>query len=233
MYHKGEEMEQDMGRVISLWESSVANGREATMATLRDCIADLTQKVKEASDTQDYEKASLFHELINKCDGFLKYKKIITMKSLLIAAGTGANNIIVNIGDEYEDRVDYILIDELESNVWKVEFSAERMFDVVVTRQPVILLATLGGNMGNRSVERLTKLFKSFEIPFSAILIIPFKFEGDSRNVALSIADRIKGESVSVYVFDNETLTFLDLTVKEAIRYADREIGCLLDEILK
>ena len=107
------------------------------------------------------------------------------------------------------------------------------MFDVVVTRQPVILLATLGGNMGNRSVERLTKLFKSFEIPFSAILIIPFKFEGDSRNVALSIADRIKGESVSVYVFDNETLTFLDLTVKEAIRYADREIGCLLDEILK
>ncbi len=75
MYHKGEEMEQDMGRVISLWESSVANGREATMATLRDCIADLTQKVKEASDTQDYEKASLFHELINKCNGFLKYKK--------------------------------------------------------------------------------------------------------------------------------------------------------------
>ena len=139
------------------------------------------------------------------------------MKSLLIAAGTGANNIIVNIGDEYEDRVDYILIDELESDVWKIEFSAER----------------IGGKTGNRSVERLTKLFKSFEILFSAILIIPFKFEWDSRNIALSIADRIKGESVSVHVFDNETLTSLDLTVKEAIRYADREIGCLLDEILK
>lgn len=70
------------------------------------------------------------------------------MKSLLIAAGTGANNIIVNIGDEYEDRVDYILIDELESDVWKIEFSAERIFDIVVTRQPVILLATLGGKTG-------------------------------------------------------------------------------------
>ncbi|MBP3519505.1 MAG: hypothetical protein J6K31_14150 [Parabacteroides sp.] len=155
------------------------------------------------------------------------------MKSILITAGTGANNIILNIGDEYEDRVDYILIDELESDVWKVEFSAERMLDIAVTRQPVILLATLGGETGNRSVERLTKLFKSFEIPFSAILIIPFKFEGDSRNVALSIANKIKGEAVSVHVFDNEILTSLDLTKKEAMLYADREISYLLDETLK
>lgn len=155
------------------------------------------------------------------------------MKSLLIAAGTGAYNIVRNIGDEYGDRVDYILIDELESNVWKVEFSVERVFDIAVTGQPVILLATLGGQTGNRSVDRLMKLFKSFEIPFTAILIIPFKFEEDRRNIALSIADRIKRETVSVHVFDNETLTFLDFTVKETIRYADREIACLLDEILK
>lgn len=150
------------------------------------------------------------------------------MKSLLITSGTGANNIILNIGDEYEDRVDYILIDELESDVWKVEFSAERMLDIAVTRQPVILLATLGGETGNRSVERLTKLFKSFEIPFSAILIIPFKFEGDSRNVALSIANKIKGAAVSVHVFDNEILTSLDLTKKEAMLYADREIRLVI-----
>lgn len=155
------------------------------------------------------------------------------MKSLLIIAGTGANNIILNIGDKYGDRVDYILIDELESDVWEVEFSVERMFDIAVTRQPVILLATLGGETGNRSVERITKLFKSFEIPFSAILIIPFKFEGDSRNLALSIADRIKGEAASVHVFDNEILTSLDLMMKEAMLYADRKIGYLLDEILK
>ncbi|WP_455629597.1 hypothetical protein [Parabacteroides sp.] len=151
------------------------------------------------------------------------------MKSLLITAGTGANNIILNIGDEYEDRLDYILIDELESDVWKVEFSAERMLGIAFPGQAVILLATLGGKTGNRSVERLTKLFKYFKIPFSAILIVPFKFEEDRRNVALSIVDKMKEVATSVHVFDNETLTPLNLTMKESMQYADREISYLLD----
>ena len=69
-------MWQDMERAICLWGSSVDNGREATTVTLQDCIEDLAQKVKEAADTQDYEKASLFQALINKCDDLLNtYKK--------------------------------------------------------------------------------------------------------------------------------------------------------------
>lgn len=74
-YYKGEDVAQDMEKAICLWRSLVENGHEATIVTLRDCIEDLTQKVKEASDVQDYEKASLFQSLINKCGDLLKYKK--------------------------------------------------------------------------------------------------------------------------------------------------------------
>lgn len=75
-YYKGEDVEQDMEKAINFWGSSIDNGREATTVTLRDCIEDLTQKIKEASDAQDYEKASLFQALINKCDDLLNtYKK--------------------------------------------------------------------------------------------------------------------------------------------------------------
>ena len=75
-YYKGENVEQDMEKAINFWGSSIDNGREATTVTLRDCIEDLMQKIKEASDAQDYEKASLFQALINKCDDLLNtYKK--------------------------------------------------------------------------------------------------------------------------------------------------------------
>ncbi|WP_293740010.1 hypothetical protein [uncultured Parabacteroides sp.] len=84
------------------------------------------------------------------------------MKTLLIAAGTGANNIVSNyIGDQFEDRLDYILVDSLESDVWKYEFTIERLAEIIVARQPVILLATLGGETGNRSVEKISDILLS------------------------------------------------------------------------
>lgn len=70
-YYKGEDVEQDMERAINFWEASLSNGREATRATLHDCIEDLTQKVNEASHSQDYETASFLQRLIARCDSLL------------------------------------------------------------------------------------------------------------------------------------------------------------------
>ena len=67
-YYKGENVEQDMEQAIKLWSSSLSNGREATISTLRDCIEDLTQKIKEALDSQEYEKAAYFRTLIDRCE---------------------------------------------------------------------------------------------------------------------------------------------------------------------
>lgn len=67
-YYKGENVEQDMERAINLWGSSLSNGREATIGTLRDCIEDLTRRIKETSDSQEYEKAVYFQTLIDRCE---------------------------------------------------------------------------------------------------------------------------------------------------------------------
>ena len=70
-YYKGEEVEQDLEQAISFWEASISNGREATMVTLQDCMEDLTKKVKEASEAQEYEKASSLQALIDKIENLL------------------------------------------------------------------------------------------------------------------------------------------------------------------
>lgn len=70
-YYKGENVKQDMERAINLWSSSLSNGREATIATLRDCIKDLTQKAKETSDLQKYEEAAYFLTLADRCNDLL------------------------------------------------------------------------------------------------------------------------------------------------------------------
>lgn len=155
------------------------------------------------------------------------------MKTLLIAAGTGANNIVSNyIGDQFEDRLDYILVDSLESDVWKYEFTIERLAEIIVARQPVILLATLGGETGNRSVEKISDMFRSSEIPYSAILVIPFKFEKENREQALKVAEILGKSTLNVRIFDNETLTSLDFSMKEVMLYADKKIRELLEAIL-
>lgn len=154
------------------------------------------------------------------------------MKTLLIAAGTGANNIAINLVDKFDDRLDYILIDSLEPDIWKQEFTKEHLAEILVIGQPVILLATLGGETGNRSVERISKLFHSYEIPFSAILVIPFKFEKENREQALKIAETLGKSAFNVRIFDNETLTSLDLSMKESLLHADKEIGKLLEAML-
>lgn len=154
------------------------------------------------------------------------------MKTLLIAAGTGANKIVSNyIGDKFENRMDFILVDSLESDVWKYELSIERIVEILAIGQSVILLATLGGETGNRSVERISRLLHTCEIPFSALLVIPFKFERESREQALKIAGAMGKSAQDVRVFDNETLTTLDLSLKESMLYADKRIGELLEEM--
>ena len=155
------------------------------------------------------------------------------MKSLLIVAGTGANNIVSNyIGDQLEDRLDYILIDSLESDVWKYELTIERLAEMIVARQSVILLATLGGETRNHSVEKISDMFCSSGIPFSAILVIPFKFEGERRERALATARYLQEKTLVFRKFDNEDLFSYSLPLKEAMRYADKEIGRLLEEVI-
>lgn len=99
------------------------------------------------------------------------------MKSLLIVAGTGANNIVSNyIGDQFEDCLDYI--------------------------------------------------------SFSVLLVIPFKFEGERRERALVTARYLQEKTLVFRKFDNEDLFSYFLPLKEAMQYADKEIGRLLEEVL-
>ena len=71
-YYKGKGVEQDFEQAIELLRTSLSSGREATADTLRECVEDLSQRMKKASDAQDYEKAAYFQSLIGKCGDILK-----------------------------------------------------------------------------------------------------------------------------------------------------------------
>ena len=70
-YYKGEGVEQDLGKAIELFGASLSNGRNETAHTLKECIDDLSCRIKEFSETQDYEKASSLHALIDKSENLL------------------------------------------------------------------------------------------------------------------------------------------------------------------
>ena len=70
-YYKGEGVEQDLGKAIELFGASLSNGRNATAHTLKECIDDLSCRIKEFSETQDYEKASSLQALIDKSKNLL------------------------------------------------------------------------------------------------------------------------------------------------------------------
>ncbi|WP_455636416.1 hypothetical protein [Parabacteroides sp.] len=70
-YYKGEGVEQDLGKAIELFGASLSNGRNGTAHTLKECIDDLSCRIKEFSETQDYEKASSLRALIDKSENLL------------------------------------------------------------------------------------------------------------------------------------------------------------------
>ena len=70
-YYKGEGVEQDLGKAIELFGASLSNGRNETAHTLKECIDDLSCRIKEFSETQDYEKASSLQALIDKSKNLL------------------------------------------------------------------------------------------------------------------------------------------------------------------
>ena len=59
------------GEAIELFGASLSNGRKETAHTLKECIDDLSCRIKELSETQDYEKASSLQALIDKIKNLL------------------------------------------------------------------------------------------------------------------------------------------------------------------
>ena len=90
----------------------------------------------------------------------------------------------------------------------------------------------LGRNTGNGCVEKMIPLFQKHQLDFSAVVVLPFEFEG-TRAKALPLAEKLKQAAVAFRQFDNQSLLALqDLSMREAMQHADKEIEKLLMEIL-
>ena len=63
-------------------------------------------------------------------------------------------------------------------------------------------------------------------------MVLPFEYEG-TRPKSFPLAEKLKEAAVAYRQFDNQTLLALqDLTMREAMQHADKEIEKLLMEIL-
>ena len=154
-------------------------------------------------------------------------------KPLLVAMGTGANNMVIGyLCERLADRLDFALIDSLDQKEWDEELPDARLLALRQKGLPVILLVTLGGNAGSGCVGKVIPLLQKHQLDFSAVVVLPFEFEG-TRAKALPLAEKLKEAAVDFRQFDNQTLLSLrDLTMREAMLRADKEIEKLLMEIL-
>lgn len=154
-------------------------------------------------------------------------------KSLLIAMGTGANNMVIGyLCERLADRVDFAFIDSLDQREWDKELPDAKLQALKQKKSSAILLVMLGGNTGSGCVETIISLFQKHQLTFSAVVVLPFEYEG-SRPKALPLAGKLKEAAVAYRQFDNQTLLAMqDLTMREAMQHADKEIEKLLMEIL-
>ena len=154
-------------------------------------------------------------------------------KSLLVAMGTGANNMVIGyLCERLADQLDFALIDSLDQKEWDEELPDAKLQALRQKGSPVILLVTLGGNTGSGCVGKVISLLQKHQLEFSAVVVLPFEFEG-TRAKALPLAEKLKEAAVAFRQFDNQTLLSLrDLTMREAMLRTDKEIEKLLMEIL-
>ncbi len=154
-------------------------------------------------------------------------------KPLLVAMGTGANNMVIGyLCERLADRLDFALIDSLDQKEWDEELPDARLLALRQKGLPVILLVTLGGNAGSGCVGKVIPLLQKHQLEFSAVVVLPFEFER-TRAKALPLAEKLKEVAVSYRQFDNQSLLALqDLSMREAMQHADKEIEKLLMEVL-
>lgn len=154
-------------------------------------------------------------------------------KPLLIAMGTGANNMVIGyLCERLADQVDFALIDSLDQKEWDEELPDAKLRALRQIESPIILLVMLGGNTGSGCVEKIIPLLQKHQLVFSAVVVLPFEYEGTLAK-ALPLAEKLKKAAVAYRQFDNQSLLSLrDLTMREAMQHADKEIEKLLMEVL-
>ena len=154
-------------------------------------------------------------------------------KPLLVAMGTGASNMVVGyLCGRLADRVDFALIDSLDQKEWDEELPEAELKVLRQTGSTVFLLVMLGGNTGSGCVEKVIPLLQKHQLEFSAVVVLPFEFEG-TRAKALPLAEKLKEAATAFRQFDNQSLLALqDLSMREAMQHADKEIEKLLMEVL-
>ena len=154
-------------------------------------------------------------------------------KSLLVAMGTGANNMVIGyLCERLADQLDFSLIDSLDQKEWDKELPDAKLQVLRQKGLPVILLVTLGGNTGSGCVGKVIASLQKHQLDFSAVVVLPFEFEG-TRAKALPLAEKLKQAAVASRQFDNQSLLALqDLSMREAMQHADKEIEKLLMEVL-
>ena len=154
-------------------------------------------------------------------------------KPLLVAMGTGANNMVVGyLCGRLADQVDFALIDSLDQEEWDKELPDAQLQALRQKGLPVILLVTLGGNTGSGCVGKVISLLQKHQLTFSAVVVLPFEYEGTLAK-ALPLAEKLKKAAVAFRQFDNQSLLALQtLSMREAMQHADKEIEKLLMEVL-
>ena len=154
-------------------------------------------------------------------------------KSLLVAMGTGANNMVVGyLCERLADQLDFALIDSLDQKEWDEELPEAELKVLRQTGSTVFLLVMLGGNTGSGCVEKVIPLLQKHQLEFSAVVVLPFEFEG-TRAKALPLAEKLTEAATAFRQFDNQSLLALqDLSMREAMQHADKEIEKLLLEVL-
>ena len=86
-------------------------------------------------------------------------------KSLLIAMGTGANNMVIGyLCERLADQVDFVLIDSLDQKEWDKELPDAKLQALKQKESSVILLVMLGGNTGSGCVEKMIPLLQKHSL---------------------------------------------------------------------
>ena len=140
--------------------------------------------------------------------------------------------VIGYLCERLANRVDFALIDSLDQKEWDEELPEAELKVLRQTGSTVFLLVMLGGNTGSGCVEKVIPLLQKRQLEFSAVVVLPFEFEG-TRAKALPLAEKLKEAATAFRQFDNQSLlTLRDLTMREAMQHADKEIEKLLLEVL-
>ena len=170
---------------------------------------------------------------------------IVELKVICVGVGGAGCNIINHLFNKALVNIDLIAIDadnellEQLDNVKKI-YTGLKYYDKLKTAflgaDIIFITAGFGGVTGTATSQIVAKIAKEIDALTISIVTMPFKFEGRARSeLAESGLDKIKKESDSVVIIDNEKLLpsiDKNINFKEALKVIDIAVEEVINGIM-